>query len=138
MAANPDKGELDLTIAGTTYTLVLKTLALITWQRHFAIDGVRPSIESLVQALQAGSIEHAAVLFWAALQKHHPQITLAAAMDLMDDMGGLPASQELITAFSLATPDPEDVRELDQGAARPRRAQPGIGVGSNSTLVAAG
>lgn len=137
MAANPDKGEIDLTISGKTYTLVVKTQALMAWQRYFETKDGRPSVEVLFKALADGSIEHAVSLFWAGFRKYHPEVTFNMAVDLMDELGGLPAAQDVIAAFKdEMTPDPKDVEELTEGT-DPQMAQSGTGETLNSAPVSA-
>lgn len=139
MAANIEKGEVDLTINDTTYTVTVKTQALMAWQRYFETKDERPTIDTLFKALAGGSIEHAAALFWASFRKYHPEITFEKAVGLMDEMGGLPMAQEIMAAFSDAnTPDPADVKEMEDGATRPQEAQPGTGESLSSTPIVAG
>ena len=138
MAANIEKGEVDLTINDTTYTLVVKTQALMAWQRYFETKDGRPPVDVLFKALAGGSIEHAVALFWASFRRYHPDVTFDKAVSLMDDLGGLPAAQEVMAAFSEAnSPDPEDVKELEVGLTRPPTGQDGTGGPSSSTPVGA-
>lgn len=120
MAANIEKGEVDLTINDVTYTLVVKTQALMAWQRYFETKDGRPAVDVLFKALGDGSIEHAVALFWASFRKYHPEVTFDRAVSLMDDLGGLPAAQDVMAAFGEAnTPDPADVAEIEDGVPRP-------------------
>ena len=75
--ANANKSEVELTIGETTYTL--------KFGRH-----AMASVESLFGGRSFGDIASEQsfsvlrAMFWASLQKHHPDIDLLAAGDLMD------------------------------------------------------
>ena len=76
--ANPLKGEIDATIDGKTYTLCLTSNALVQVKTVLGIPDV--------QHLNMLDVEHARALFWGALQKHHKDVDLLAAGDLLDDV----------------------------------------------------
>ena len=135
---NPEKGEVDLVINGTTYTLTLKTAALMAFQKRFSTSEKPADLEVLMSKAQAGSLEHVMALFWAALQKFHPEITFDHAVNLIDDAGGIEKlDATLLEAAQSTVPDPKDAEELKEAVARPRKARqtPGSG-GSGSSALA--
>lgn len=79
MAANPHKGEVDLVIGETTYTLAFPTNSIVL-------------VEQLCGGVSIGTIssnfnriEYIRAALWGALQKHHPKIDLMKAADILDD-----------------------------------------------------
>ena len=76
--ANANKSEVALTIGETTYTLKFGRNAMASVESLF---GGRPFPE--IMADQSFSVVRA--MLWAALQRHHPDIDLLAAGDLMDE-----------------------------------------------------
>lgn len=75
--ANANKSEVELTIGETTYTLKFGRNAMASVESLF---GGRPFPE--IMADESFSVVRA--MLWAALQRHHPEIDLLAAGDLMD------------------------------------------------------
>ena len=140
MPANPERGEVDLRIGDTTYTLTLKTAGAIALQKHFSpADGPRTPIEQVFESAFAGSIEHFVAVWWASFLKYHPEITFEQAVDLMDDAGGIGAVAAQMEDITQSTqPDPADVKALGRNEHRPQKAQRrGTGADSTSTPVAA-
>lgn len=151
MAANPDKGEVDLVINGTTYTLTLKTAALMALQQHFStpVDVVEKAadgsvalvtkgvadLDVIMARVAAGSIEHVVALLWASMQKFHPDVTFQKAVSLIDDLGGIEALSDAFAEIQKSTvPDPRDTKELEDGKAksdRPRKARATHGTGES-------
>lgn len=134
--ANVEKGEFDLVLDGKTYTLTLKTAALMALQKHFSTAEKLADLDAVMQRVEAGSIEHVVAFLWACLRKYHPEISFDQAMNLIDESGGL---QELNRHFTdLAgsiNPDPKDAKELAAltKPKRPHRAQAKHGTGGNGT-----
>lgn len=115
---NPEKGEVSLVIKGKTYTLVLKTAGLIAVQTRLSPAGgpkrkLLEVVAELERAVKSESLEHIVIFMWAALQKYHPGLTEMDAMNLIDDIGGIPGLESAFgeLAESMA-PDEDDVKEL--------------------------
>lgn len=85
MAANPHKGEVDLTVGDTTYTLAFTNNSIVLIEQLFGGIGIGAI------ASDFGRVEYVRGLLWGALQKHHPKIDLMKTGDLLDDIEGLPA-----------------------------------------------
>jgi hypothetical protein len=135
---NPEKGEVDLVINGTTYTLTLKTAALMAYQKHFSTPEKLADLEWLMTQAQSGSIEHVVALFWASLQKFHPAITFQDAVNLIDDAGGIEKlDASLLEAAQSTMPDKKDADELKEAVARPRKARSTHGTGGSGSSALA-
>ena len=120
--ANPEKGELDITIGGQSYVLASSFNGLMEVQSLFAVDGVRPSIGSILKRAKDGDLEVLRALFWSTLRRHHPQIDLQKAGDLIDDVGGPSKLDALLDKVSKAgEPDTRDVDAVGGGAKNPRK-----------------
>jgi hypothetical protein len=132
--ANREKGEVDLVINGTTYTLTLKTAALMALQKHFSTPEKVADLDQIMERANAGSIEDVVAVLWASMQKFHPDVTFERAVNLIDDLGGiggLGAAMKEVTA-SMA-PDPADVKELAEVPKSPRKARATRGTGETGT-----
>lgn len=136
--ANREKGEIDLTIAGTTYTFKLGTAALIALQESVSAPPQIESVESIWAQIARGRIKYVRALLWAGLQKFHRGITLDQVDDLLDD-ATQDEVQRLLSDLGLTTqPAPEDMKELSEGVTkRPRKARAIRGTGGNSTSTRA-
>lgn len=142
--ANRERGEVDLVVDGTTYTFCLGLNELVELETLVTSTSGREVrfVEVLAKA-ESGHATSIRALFWAALKKHHPDVTLDKAGEIVQAVGGLFSGklQALLTqATTGARPDPADVAELGKGGKkRPRTAQTpanGIGVTSTSKPVA--
>jgi hypothetical protein len=129
--ANREKGESTLQIGDTAYTLVLNLHAwalaqdaLTKYTRGKKGERVPsvPPVEEIMALLQRQHVKSAIAVFWAALQKHHPDIeTLEQATELMSLSGGA-AGQAMLEAMGVSVADTRDVQEI-AGAANPPEAQ---------------
>lgn len=110
--ANPERGEVDLEVAGTRYRLALGMGGLRAIQRAVSTPGHRVTMVQVVDGAAAGDIEYLCVLVWGALQRHHPELTQEAVDQLIDQLGGLgalPILLEKITEMVQGTtPDARD------------------------------
>ena len=137
--ANREKGEVSITIDGTPYTLYLDLNAMALLEDYFSTDKRPVTFDEVVERLNAGSIRHIRAFFWAALQFHHPAITVMQAGDLIQRGGGLAAFGNQLMALTTSTqPDQEDLQALGvDPKANPRKAQAARRVrGGNSTPTA--
>jgi len=126
MAANPEQGEVDLDIAGTTYTLALGMRALRQIQAAVRAGGGRVTFKDVVEGAGAGDVEYIAVLLWGALQRHHDAVTLAEVDDLIDALGGIRAFPRVLQTLNelllYTAPD-----AVDQGVVKKTNgAPPGV------------
>lgn len=91
MVANPDRGQVSMEVAGTTYVMQLSphALAVLKKETGLSLKGV---IESMQAAGDDPDFELVMTLLWAAMQDHHPDLSKEDAMRFFP-AGGL---EELI------------------------------------------
>ena len=95
MAANPLKGEVELVIGETTYTLCFSSNSIVAVEQLFGGVGIGEIAADL------NRVEHQRALLWGALQKYHDGIELLAAGDLVDECedGLKPIAEKLARAL---------------------------------------
>jgi hypothetical protein len=133
MATLP-KGEVSLTLGGTSYTLTLNIGTIMAAEvQAKKVFGEVTTWDQLVEAVTASQLTSAIVLFWAMFQRKHPDVTFERMASLVE-AHGLPAlMQAFVEAMSATVPDPKDLAELGQGKpTRPRKARAGTGASTNS------
>ena len=79
MTANPEKGEVELVVGDVTYVLVTSFAGMLALQNLHTVDGVKPTIESILSKAAAGDLEAFRDVFWALFRRHHPDMTLDQA-----------------------------------------------------------
>jgi hypothetical protein len=122
--ANPQRGEFDLTLGGTSYRFRLGAEALIAFQEQFRVNGDAPSVRELLRQYQRESLVHIRALLWAGLREHHPDITLTGVADLIDAAAPSEIQAVLGGMADSTQPDPADVAALGlDGNGRPPAAQ---------------
>jgi hypothetical protein len=146
--ANADKGEVAVTIGGTSYTLKQSINAAIEVETLFSkLEGRKVRWAEVIEEVNQGSAAAKRAVFWAMLRTHHPDVTLDRAGELSDQ---LDAEQALATreavgdAVRAGAPDPQDLAVVTKAAptGRPQKAQAGRarsvdGTGVPSTSVRA-
>lgn len=121
--ANPEKGEFDVVIGGRGYVLVSEFNGLINLQKLLSNNGVRPSIDSIMERCMNGDLEALRGLFWSMLYRHHPEVTLEGAGDLIMEAGGLSSIDAMLAAVGKSSaPDPRDVAALGGAETNPPKA----------------
>lgn len=93
-------------------------------------------LEGILQHVFGGRIKYLAAYFWSGLKRFHPEFTLDAAMDLLDQASPDEVRQLLVDLGLTMQPSPEDAKELKGGAGtkrNPRKAQAVAGRGESST-----
>lgn len=110
--ANRERGEVDIEIEGTVYKLSVSLHAWALAQDALTKGDRIPNIELIGKRLSAGHMLTAVAVFWAALQRHHPEIeTMEQATELMQLSDGK-ASKAVAEAIQRTEPDPSDLEEL--------------------------
>lgn len=117
--ANPLKGEAEVKLDdGRTLKLVSNTSAWIAAERALREGGAPKSTPEIIEELASGkaSLETQRALIFGMLRKHHPEIDLEEAGELMVEAAqgmqqamtdGLPKAEE---AGAESTPDPTPPR----------------------------
>ena len=83
------------------------------------------SFDRVLAKVNNGHVKHIRAVVWAALQRHHPAVTIEQAGDLIQEAGGLSAfGDQLMALATQGMPDPADAAELSEGTtANPQTAQ---------------
>jgi hypothetical protein len=92
--ANPHKGEVEFTVGGRSYKAVFSTNAICELEKELGYS---------VHLVRDGVLTVRAIL-WAALRKHHPDLSLIAVGDLIDDMGRTEAADFARRVYEIAFP----------------------------------
>ncbi len=100
-----------------------------------------PEVMSLAQS---GSWKYQRILVWASLQKHHPDVTLEQAGEIMLESAEMEMATTIADLAKSSTPDPKDVAALGvkpnppeaQPKKRGRKPKAGIGTASTDTAGA--
>lgn len=100
--SNLDKVQKEqlIELGGKTLKLVFNLLALARVERK--------SGKTVGNLMQEGSMEGVLLILWAALQKHHPELTEDEVGEMVS-VQDIPALMETITkCFAASAPAPED------------------------------
>lgn len=143
--ANRERGEVDLTIAGQTYTMVLTTNALCELEDLMS-SPLRPmTYADVLMASKKGSTRAMRATFWASLRQYHRKVTLEEAGSLMDaaDVDGKSFAEKLAALAFAAMPADEDVKALglragSENPPKARRPRGGTGTRSSPKHVTSG
>jgi hypothetical protein len=140
--ANPERGEVDLEVAGKRYRLALGMGGLRAIQRAVSTPGQRITMAHVVDGAATGDIEYLCVLVWGALQRHHPELTQGDVDQLLDDLGGLLALPvvlgkitEMMTATTVDARDQGVQKKTTPATSPPPPMISTIGTGSTSRRV---
>lgn len=139
--ANRERGEYALEVDGKTWTFCLDLNGLTELEALFSTEAREVGFVEIIGKAEKGHAKYIRAVFWAALLKYQPDITLADAGNVIQDLGGLfsgKLQEVLVQATGGAKPDAADVEELDAGMRRPRKARAranGTGVSSISNPV---
>ena len=139
--ANRERGEVSRTIGGTSYTFVLDMAAMIAAETEASRQaGKDVTWDQFWSQVVRGSARAAVVFVWAMLLRHHPDLSVEAVVQLIDEAGGVVGLQAVFEqGATSASPDPEDVKELGvskKAKGRPRKAQTAGGTGAASSAPA--
>lgn len=128
---NRETGETSMEIGGRVYTLILDTNALCELEDLYSTPDKEVTFAQILFRAASGSVRYTRACIWAALKRHHPEITLQEVGRLIQVAGGLSVFAEKLQALSRsATPDPADAQTLGvSGKGNPRRARAKRGTG---------
>ena len=134
--ANPQRGEAHIDINGDTYTLALDLNALCELQEALnPRDPDSVELDGLMKQLGKMNPRYVRAFVWATLRRHHPEITLKGASDLVTEAGGIATFiEQMGTLLQSTQPDARDRGAVKAtGTDRPLDA-PVDGTGTRSTF----
>jgi hypothetical protein len=113
--ANDIRGEVSFTALNQTWTMKLGNGAV----RHIENETGKPfaQVGAELSDETRASITLLTQVFCAALQRHHPDVTMEVCDDIIDEIGHQKAGELLGEAFKLMQP-----KAAKGGDARPRKA----------------
>ena len=121
---NRERGTVTVEAHGRSYTLVLDLNALVTVEGHFSTPDRHVTMIEISRHIARGSATHTLALVWAALQRHHPELTLTDAGDIIW-AGGLAEFRAQVDALMQSLQaDPKDLEALGADGPRPPQAPP--------------
>lgn len=103
--ANPELGETDLTLNDKTYTICLTAHEIVKIEQLYDV-GV--SDISTWFAPRNMRLWRAQALLWASMQRHHPEVTIDQALDLLTKPSSnlQVAMPKLLEAVNMSFPPP--------------------------------
>ena len=122
MAANPEKGEVDLKVGEKGFVLRLTWNEIAVFERTQGLAWFESFAPKLMAPNTISGGEWIALLY-AALQRHHSDVTLFDAGDLLTEIGVERAAGALTECLQFTFPVPEDAKK------NPRKASPKAGTG---------
>lgn len=100
--ANPHKGETDLTLDGTTYTICLTAHEIVKLEHLYDVGVIE-----IAGWLDPSNVRlwRVQALLWASLQRHHRDITIDQALDMIANSSNLKvAVNKLVEAIQISFP----------------------------------
>lgn len=131
--ANPQRGDVALTVGDRAFTLVLDFDAMCQLETLLSTpDRLVTAGEALLNALRLSHV-HSRALLYAATRRNHKELSLVQCGDLIEEIGGV--EKFLVTVLAIkdtAEPDKEDQTDRPQDA----RQTDGTGAPTTSKPVA--
>jgi hypothetical protein len=129
------RGDVPITIDGVTYVLKMDINSMASLEELFDDE---LTFEEIFKRAQANKLRYVRAIWWAALQHHHPEITIQQAGELLGKAGGMFEIVKRLGLVGLSTiPDPKDVEALPKGTGNPQSAggakKKPAGTGARST-----
>jgi hypothetical protein len=97
---------------------------MVALEDLFSTPALDVNWDTIVKKVNGGSMRYVRAFIWAALRKHHADVTLQAAGELIDTVGlpGLNAQLQALAAST--TPDARDLEVLGIDPPNPQTARP--------------
>ena len=139
--ANIERGEVELDIDGTTYTLVLDLNAMCEFEAMIGTATNPVSTDVGVQRALSTHMLYFRPLLWAALKRHH-KLSMEEVNALVERAGGVfgggvkVLTRKLVDLMPALRPDPQDEAAVSEANERPIEAVPQgtAGTGPRSTV----
>lgn len=137
--ANPERGEVSITINGTVYTLSLSLNAMVALEEMFSTPEKPLTFQQISEIADKGSIRHVRAMIWSCFQDYHPDLSLPDVGKLVSQGGGLDVfTLKLAELAAAVAPDPKDLKKLGVKANPPGARAARAGTGGASTSRPAG
>lgn len=122
--ANPERGETKITLGDKTFTMVMDQHAIRSLEDELSTEKKDAVYHEIIRAANRGQFRAIHGLFWASLQRHHPEMTMAKIDDLIESLGGLGQLNAALAAnLKSSEPTKEDAAAVEGGTKkRPRKA----------------
>lgn len=117
----PASADRQVSVGGRSLTLRYSLKAFAALQDHFeakSINGVVAKLNALGEDL---AVDDLVALFHAGLRSHHPEITRADTLNLLDELGPQAIGGEIMQALSAAVDSGGEGAAGANGQATPRR-----------------
>jgi hypothetical protein len=101
--ANPQKGDVEFTVAKKVYTLKFSINAMVELEDK--LGGSIVDIANTMSDPAKMGVKMMRTVFWAGLRDHHEAMTETDAGRIMEEIGLVEASQMVAKAFALAFPE---------------------------------
>jgi len=124
--ANPERGEVALTVGDRTYRLVLDLNALCELEDLLSTPDQAVTFGQVFLHASQYSGRHCRAIAWAALRRYHPDLSLADAADVIQAAGGIDEFFQTIAKLKKAT-------EVEGDKGRPRKARQAAGTGGRTS-----
>lgn len=121
--SNAQRGSVTLEVGGKVYTLRLTLNALCELEDLLSTPKEQVTFQQVTAMAEKGSLRHVRAVVWAALREHHPEMSLRAAGEVIQEYGLSELTDHLTKLAASMSPDLADQKELTGGAKRPRKAQ---------------
>lgn len=113
--ANPERGEVALTVGDRSFTLVLDLNAICELEDFLSTPDRPVTIGQVFLMAARESYRHIRALVWASLRRHHSDMSITDAGDLIEAAGGVTKFFETLGKLRKAT--------QQEGDSRPRKAR---------------
>jgi len=131
--ANPQKGELEIEVAGTRYLLALDLNALCEFQELMYPGDPDFDMGVVIGRIGKGNLILSRALLWATTRKHHADLTMKDVGLLVTEFGYKPWMELLPRLLEFMQPDASDRATLKAAPKTgPLNAQDD-GIGARST-----
>lgn len=126
--ANKERGEVTFKVESEEYTLRLDLNALCEVEAVMSTPSRTVTWQQALQMAERNSLSALRAILWAALQPHHPRISLEDTGRLIQRMGGIPGiAKTLQEAVQVSLPEPQA-----KGKRPPKARSDGSGAPSSS------
>ena len=123
--ANPQRGDVTIEVLGKAYTLKIDINAICELEDLLSTPRQLTTLQDVIDRMTAGSVRHVRAFVWAALRRHHKEMTLDDVGQFIGDAGGIDAIAEKLRTITGSTlPDPADLKDAGiDPSQRPRKAR---------------